>query len=47
MTLYNHLSTVIQHEPVLEQDRAMMGLLASLGMASVAAARPFRPDEVV
>ncbi|SMP37179.1 DUF1214 domain-containing protein [Roseibium denhamense] len=42
MTFYNDLNTVVQREPVLAQDNAMMGMLASLGMVRGEA---FEPDE--
>lgn len=41
MTFYTDLNTVIQREPVLEQDKAVMGLLATLGMIR---GEPFEPD---
>ncbi|WP_170125897.1 DUF1214 domain-containing protein [Pelagimonas varians] len=41
-TFYTDLNAVIQREPVLEQDKVMMGMLASLGMER---GKPFEPDE--
>jgi len=40
-TYFTDLNTVIQREPVLEQDKVMMGMLASLGMVR---GQPFEPD---
>lgn len=40
-TFYTDLNTIIQREPVLEQDKVMMGMLASLGMVR---GQPFEPD---
>lgn len=42
MTYFNDLNTVVQREPVLEQDKAMMGLLASI---SIERGQPFDPAE--
>ncbi|WP_163886859.1 DUF1214 domain-containing protein [Aliiruegeria sabulilitoris] len=42
MTYFTDLNTVIQREPVLAQDKVMMGMLASLGMVRGAT---FEPDE--
>lgn len=42
MTFYTDLNAVIQREPVLEQDKVMMGMLSSLGMVP---GEPFEPDE--
>lgn len=42
MTFFTDLNTVIQREPVLEQDKVMMAMLASLGMVR---GEPFEPDE--
>ncbi len=42
MTFFTDLNAVIQREPVLEQDKAMMAVLASLGMVR---GEPFEPDE--
>lgn len=41
MTYFEDLNTVIQREPVLAQDKVMMGMLASLGMIR---GQPFEPD---
>ncbi|XYK81300.1 MAG: DUF1214 domain-containing protein [Labrenzia sp.] len=41
MTFYTDLNTVIQREPVLDQDKAMMGLLASIGIVR---GEPFEPE---
>ena len=40
-TYFTDLDEVIQKEPVQERDKAMMGLLASLGMEK---GKPFNPD---
>ncbi|MFD3191932.1 DUF1214 domain-containing protein [Sedimentitalea sp. HM32M-2] len=42
MTFFHDMNTVIQREPVLEQDKVMMAMLASLGMVR---GEPFEPDE--
>lgn len=42
MTFFEDLNTVIQREPVLERDKAMMNLLASLGIET---GKPFEPDD--
>ena len=42
MTFFSDLNTVVQREPVLEQDKAMMAMLASLGIKR---GEPFDPDE--
>jgi hypothetical protein len=39
---FQYLDRLVQEEPVLEHDKAMMGLLASLGFEK---GKPFRPDE--
>jgi hypothetical protein len=39
---FQYLDQVVQEEPVLEHDKAMTGLLSSLGIEK---GRPFRPDE--
>lgn len=41
MTYFEDLNTVIQREPVLERDKAMMALLAGIGIAK---GKPFEPD---
>jgi len=41
MTYFHDLNTVIQREPVLERDKAMMALLASLGIEK---GKEFDPD---
>jgi hypothetical protein len=38
---FKDLNTIIQKEPVLERDKAMMGLLASIGIEK---GKPFAPD---
>ncbi|NOD99050.1 DUF1214 domain-containing protein [Ruegeria sp. HKCCD6228] len=42
MTFFTDLNAVIQREPVLEQDKVMMAMLASLGIVR---GHPFEPDE--
>jgi len=42
MTFFEDMNTVIQREPVLEQDKVMMAMLTSLGMVRGEA---FEPDE--
>lgn len=42
MTFFTDLNTVIQREPVLEQDKVMMAMLASIGMVR---GEPFEPNE--
>ena len=42
MTYFNDLNTVIQREVVLDRDKAMMGLLASIGIEK---GKTFEPDE--
>ncbi len=42
MTYFTDMNTVIQREPVLEQDKVMMAMLTSLGMVQ---GEPFEPDE--
>ena len=39
---FDYLDQLVQEEPVLEHDKAMIALLSSLGMKK---GRPFRPDE--
>src|SRR4030095_1553464 len=39
---FDYLNQLVQEEPVLEHDKAMMALLSSPGMKK---GRPFRPDE--
>lgn len=39
---FQYLDQVVQEEPVVEKDKAMKGLLSSLGIEK---GRPFRPDE--
>ncbi len=41
MTFFQDLATVIQNEPVLERDKAMMALLATIGIEK---GKPFEPD---
>jgi len=41
MTFFQDMNTVVQREPVLERDKAMMALLASLGIEK---GREFAPD---
>lgn len=41
MTYFTDLNTVVQREPVLERDKVMMGMLASLGIVR---GEPFAPD---
>lgn len=41
MSYFHDMNAVIQREPVLEQDKVMMAMLASLGMVKGA---PFEPD---
>ncbi|AXI47906.1 hypothetical protein C1J03_18990 [Sulfitobacter sp. SK012] len=41
MSYFADLNAVVQREPVLEQDKAMMGMLASLGIER---GKPFNPD---
>jgi len=41
MTYFTDLNTVIQREPVLERDKAMMALLASIGIEK---GKEFNPD---
>lgn len=41
MTYFSDLNTVIQREPVLERDKAMMALLASIGIEK---GKEFKPD---
>ena len=41
MTYFTDMNAVIQREPVLEQDKVMMAMLASLGMVK---GEPFEPD---
>jgi len=42
MSFFTDLNTVIQREPVLPQDKAMMGLLASIGIQK---GKAFEPNE--
>lgn len=42
MTYFTDMNTVVQREPVLEQDKVMMAMLASLGIVR---GQPFEPDE--
>jgi hypothetical protein len=42
MTYFTDLDAIIQREPVLERDKAMMGLLAHLGILK---GKPFQPDD--
>ncbi len=42
MTYFTDLNSVVQKEPVLEQDKAMMALLASVGIEK---GKPFNPSE--
>ncbi|AJP57561.2 hypothetical protein UC34_12210 [Pandoraea vervacti] len=42
LAYWERLAEIIQREPVLERDRAMMGLLVPLGIEK---GKPFRPDE--
>ncbi|SHK49820.1 Uncharacterized conserved protein [Shimia gijangensis] len=42
MTYFTDMNTVVQREPVLEQDKVMMAMLASLGIVR---GEPFEPDE--
>ena len=42
VTFFQDLYAVIQREPVLERDKAMMAMLASLGIEQ---GKPFAPDE--
>lgn len=44
MTYYTDLNTVVQREPVLAQDKAMMGFLGSIGIVR---GEPFEPDEAM
>jgi hypothetical protein len=44
MTFFQDLNTVLQREPVLERDKAMMALLAGIGIER---GRPFEPDEAM
>jgi hypothetical protein len=39
---FEYIDQLVQEEPVLEHDKAMMGMLASLGIEK---GKPFRPDE--
>ena len=41
MTYFTDLNTVVQREPVLEQDKVMMAMLASIGIIR---GEPFEPD---
>jgi hypothetical protein len=41
MSFFSDINTIIQREPVLEQDKVMMSMLASLGIERGA---PFEPD---
>ena len=41
ITYFHDLATVINNEPVLERDKAMMGLLAGIGIEK---GKPFNPD---
>ncbi|WP_282153362.1 DUF1254 domain-containing protein [Ruegeria atlantica] len=41
LTYFTDMNAVIQREPVLEQDKVMMAMLASLGMVR---GQPFEPD---
>ena len=41
ITFFHNLNTVIQNEPVLERDKAMMALLAGIGIEK---GKPFMPD---
>ncbi len=41
-TFFTDLNTIIQREPVLERDKSMMGLLASIGFVP---GQPLDPDE--
>jgi len=42
MTYFTDLNAVVQREPVLERDKVMMNLLASLGIEK---GKPFEPDD--
>jgi len=42
VTFFRDLNVVIQREPVLERDKAMMAMLATLGIEK---GKPFRPDD--
>ena len=42
MTYFSDLNTVIQREPVLPRDKAMMAMLASIGIVR---GKPFEPNE--
>lgn len=44
ITFFNDLNTVVQREPVLAQDKVMMGMLASIGIVR---GEPFEPDEAM
>lgn len=44
MTFFQDINTVVQNEPVLERDKAMMGLLAGIGIEK---GKPFEPDPVM
>jgi hypothetical protein len=42
MTFFHDLNAVVQREPVLQRDKAMMGLIAALGIEK---GKPFDPDD--
>lgn len=44
LSFFTDMNTVVQNEPVLERDKAMMGLLAGIGIEK---GKPFKPGPVM
>ena len=44
LSFFTDINTVVQNEPILERDKAMMGLLAGIGIEK---GRPFKPGPVM